>query len=361
MDKKNIIVVINNLGLGGAEKLVVGLLPSINRVYNVILVTLSDKQEISDSLLADAYHQKYSLCFTGKLSMIRCVSQLRKIIKKHKPAIVHSHLFYSNIISRVACPANIPCLNTLHGLQSYEVYNRSIAWTFLEKRTVKKRHAVMAVSQHVLDDYKNIIKKTKKLFVLPNFVGDEFFAIKPAMKTFNGLQQLRLVAVGNVKPIKNHIYLIEAFKKLKGYNISLDVYGADQDHLLESYQKMVAEHQLPIQFKGLANNIQELLPQYDLYVMPSISEGCSVAVLEAMVLGLPLLLSDLPGLNAETMGNALFFNIASLQPFINRIKEIIGGKYDLNTMSAKGIMIAKENYTKNIYMEKLFSIYNKII
>ncbi len=358
MDKKNIVIVINDLGLGGAERLLMGLLPAINERYNVILVTLIDK-EVFDKNAIIACKEKYCLDFTNNFSIPKCIYKLTRIIKKHNPVLVHAHLFYSNIIARIACPASIPCLFTVHSLQSYDIFSKSRLWTFLEKSTVRPYHSIMVVSEHLLEDYELHIKKMQHSFVLPNCVEDIFFETIFPAKNYNGLDKLKLVAIGNIKPIKNYGYLIEAFKYLKDYPVTLDIYGTDQGEL-SSLQKIIDENQLPVTFKGRGYDINELLLNYDIYVMSSKSEGCSVAVIEAMTLGLPLLLSTLPGLKAETFGNALFFDIVDKQTFVARIKEIINKDYDLNMLSEKGMQIAKQHYTKSMYIQKLFSIYNKL-
>ncbi len=72
----------------------------------------------------------------------------------------------------------------------------------------------------------------------------------------------------------------------------------------------------------------------------------------------PLLLSDLPVYHEITFENALFFDIQKKESLVNLIKEIFEGKYNLNELSGRGIDIAK-NYTKETYLNNLFSIYDK--
>ena len=48
MDKKNILLIIDDLGIGGAETLLVGILPDLNTIYNVILVTLTKKNDFGN-------------------------------------------------------------------------------------------------------------------------------------------------------------------------------------------------------------------------------------------------------------------------------------------------------------------------
>jgi glycosyltransferase involved in cell wall biosynthesis len=358
MQKQTIVIVINDLGIGGAENLLIGILPELNARYNVVLVTLTDKLGYNEKQIICS--KKYILGFTNKLSFVRCVQKLRKIIRTHKPALVHAHLFFSSIIARVACSANIPLVYSIHSPLSKDIFSNRIL-TFLEKNTVRKKHSVIAVSNEVMIDYEGTIKKSNNSFILSNYISDAFFQQKLIAKDYNSLPGLRMVAVGNIKLTKNYIYLINALRFLKDYPVTLDIYGEEQGDLLGAFQKEIMLHQLPVIFKGSANNVNELLVNYDVYVLPSMFEGFGIAAVEAMVVGLPLLLSNLNVLRSVTMGNALFFDINDPMSLVKLIKEIFNGKYDLNKLSENGIKIAKDNYTKAAHVKKLFAIYDEIM
>jgi glycosyltransferase involved in cell wall biosynthesis len=358
MQKRTLLIVINDLQKGGAEILLVDILPELNERYNVVLVTLkSDCDFAPEEIICSQY---YNLAVNSKFSVVKGVRQLKRIIRKHDPFLVHAHLTYSSIIARLACPPSIPVAFTLHEVLSSGSYKNNRLLALLEKKSIRKNHSIIAVSNEALIDYERIIKKMTSRFVLSNYIRDVFFKQKIASKDYNHSAKLRLVAVGNIRTEKNYIYLVKALKHLKDLPITLDIYGKTNTDILKSLQKEISLHQLPIVFKGSVDNIHQIMQHYDLYVLSSEYEGFGIAVAEAMALGLPLLLSDLPTLRTVTFNNAVFFDIGDKMSFVNRIKEMLEEKYDLNTMSAKGIILAKENYTKTAYLEKLFDIYKKI-
>ena len=356
--KKTLLLVIDELGVGGAELLLIGILPDLNKKYSVIIVTLRDKHGFKDERII--CEKKYSLGFYNKPSFFLCIWKLRKIIKLHNPAFIHAHLFYSSLIARLSCPSDIPLIYTLHNEMSKDVFNNSRILKLIEKNTIKKNHTVIAVSNEVLIDYEKTIQKTKRSFVLKNYISENFFQKNFQEKELNNLKKIRLVAVGNVRRQKNYIYLIKAFEHLRECNISLDIYGR-LDNDFDFLQQEIDKHKLSIVFKGPSNIIREMLPDYDMYVMSSTLEGFGIAVVEAMASGLPLLLSDLPVLREVTFGNALFFDIRNPKSFANLIQEVFEAKYNLNILSAEGIKIAKQNYTKEIYLENLSAIYDNVL
>ena len=357
MQKKKILIVIDNLKKGGAEVLLTGILPNLNEKFDVILATLSDECDFTKEEIQ--CKKKYSLGFKNKFYLLSCVWKLKKIIKKEKPSIIHSHLFYSSLISRLSCPRDIPLIYSLHNEMSKNVFNNSKILTFLEWKTIRKNHFIISVSKHVLQDYENIFGKMNNSYVIENFISENFFEGSPHKNSLTpGI--LKLVAVGNIKKQKNYGYLLNAFENLKNYKVSLDIYGQGNDTDLKKLQAQIEKKDLPIFLKGGANNIDKILPKYDLYVSCSSYEGFGISVIEAMASGLPLLLSGLPVYHEVTKGNALFFDLKTPTSLSDLIKSILEKKYNLNDLSKNGIKISKK-YSREIYLEKLFNIYDTML
>ncbi|MEO6681929.1 MAG: glycosyltransferase [Ginsengibacter sp.] len=356
--KTTLLLIIDSLVKGGAEVMLVGLLPEIKIKFNIILITLSDKCEFKENEIT--YDYKYSLGFKDKFSLVSCILKLKRIIKKHKPGLVHAHLIYSSLIARIACPANIPLLYSIHGELSKSDFNNSKILTYLEKTTIKKNHSLMAVSNVVLKDYEKTISKISNSFVLHNYIFDEYLDQAIAPKIYHQTQSLKLVAVGNIKAAKNYEYLIKAFVHLKEYPVTLDIYGNTNQHLYEGLQAEIGRLSLKISFNGAIDDVREKLTNYDLFIMSSKNEGFGIAVIEAMACGLPTLLSDIPVMREITSENALFFNLGNPEYLSNLIKEILANKHNLSKLSKKGLMISKQ-YTKKEYIENLFGIYQQLI
>ncbi len=359
MKSDKLLVVIDNLGRGGAEMLLVGILPELNRRFRLILVTLSDKFEFDDAELICA--ERYSLGFTGKMSLVPAILKLKKIISRTKPDLVHAHLLHSSIVARAACPPTIPLVFSLHTIMSKDALDNSLFYTWLEKAVLKRRHAVIAVSEAVLEDYRKIIAVPGPAYVLKNYVADEFLFPEKLSRPYNNLRQLKLLAVGNIKPVKNYPYLVSAFEQLKSLPVSLHIFGQGDDAAVRALQKEIDEKKVNIVLKGSTDNIAGLLPGYDLFVMCSRYEGFGIAPVEAMAMGLPLLLSDIPVFKEITYRNGLFFDLENPSDFVRLVQDIFDNKYDLTTMSAKGVEIARANYSKATYVENLFHIYDVLL
>lgn len=358
MQKLKLLIIIDNLKQGGAEVLLIGILPELNDQFDVVLVTLSPEWDFPEEKIL--CREKYELGFRNKYSLLSSPGKLKKIIQKENPSFIHSHLFYSSVISRIACRDSIPLFYSLHNEMSKNVFNGSKVLTLLEKKTIKQNHFAIAVSHHVLKDYWAIIGKQKKAFVLPNYISNRFFNVQKIENKIHSRKELKLVAVGNIKKQKNYSYLLKAFENLKSFPVTLDIYGEGNKKEIATLQNEIDKNNLPVYLKGQARNVDEILTGYDLFVSSSAYEGFGISVIEAMAVGLPLLLSNLPVFHEVTFDNALFFEIKNPLSFSNLITDILENKIDLTHFSNKGIEISKR-YSKEIYVEKLFHIYSKVL
>lgn len=358
MIKPPLLIIIDNLAKGGAEVMLVELLPELNKFYEIILVTLSDKCEFEKQQIQ--YNYLYTLDFKNKLSLISCIFRLNKIIRKHRPALIHSHLVYSSLIARIACPSSTPLLYSIHGELSKSDFNKSSILAFLEKRSIRKNHSLLAVSQVVWKDYEKTIQKVNRGFVLHNYISDNYLQQEISPKNFDNLNSLKLIAVGNIKAAKNYQYLVETFTHLKDLPVTLDIYGNTNHPLYKNLQEEIDRKKLNITFKGASSNIQNQFREYDSFVMCSKNEGFGIAVIEAMACSLPVLLSDIPVMSEISRQNALFFDLDNSLSFVGLIKEILAGEHTMNELSSNGINIAKR-HNKKKYVERLLSIYDELI
>ena len=349
MYKTNILHIIDTLGIGGAEKIMVGVVNGLPD-YQHHVVYLNGSDALSTRLPDDCTIIKLS--YNSKFDLPRCILQLRKYIKQNNISIVHSHLFLATLIARVACPKNVKLFTTIHSLPSKNYFAESIWTKWLEKLTYRSRHNIIAICKEVFTDYNNCIGVKGPSSILYNYVEDKFRAKEYRKATFT--DTLKLVAVGNLRRAKNYPYLIEAFKKLPA-NISLDIYGSGP--LQEDLQKEINKHQLKVRLCGVREDIQNVLPQYDVFIMSSIFEGQPISLLEAMACGMPAILSDIPVLREVTDNNAIFYNLNNVNDLVNKINSIASHEIDLDLYAKLNFERVQQIAAKDNYMTALRKLY----
>jgi glycosyltransferase involved in cell wall biosynthesis len=356
--KPVIIQVINDLGAGGAERLLVGLLKDLALHYDVVIVTLRPRTDFPETELV--CKARYTIGFTGMKNIVGAVKKLRAIIRKHSPVLVSSHLYWSTIIARLACPKEIPFVFTVHQVLSegaYKFNKKGIILKWLDKLTYNKRQTMIGVSGEVVKDYDKEIGLKGERHVLHNYVTDPYFEQGPWNPLNNS--HVKFVAVGNPKWEKNFEGLIRVMKKIQNGKVSCDIYGeSSYSPILAS---LVSSLNAPVNLKGRSEKVFELLPGYDAFVMSSYSEGFGIAAAEAMAVGLPVVASDLGVLKEVTKGNAIFFDPRNENEFAEKLQAVAEDKFDLKSLSQKGREIALKNYTRQAYVNKLLAIYNEAI
>jgi glycosyltransferase involved in cell wall biosynthesis len=357
--KKKVLYIIDSLALmGGAELMLIAPLKDIHYHYNIILVTLYPVNIFEkDYFIGD---KQYCLQMKSRKDIFTAAKKLKKIIDDNEISFVHSFLYWSVVVARLACGKKTPHIFSLATMMTEHVYTHK--WhsgytQLIDRITYKKNQVVISPTSEVLMDFDNSIGIKGKSKVLYNFVLDDFFNNQIEYKTSSN--KLKLVAVGNLKEVKNYQVLIDAFKLLQSFAVTLDIYG--EGTLRDPLQKQITANSLPIKLMGSHDKVYEILPKYDAFVMSSFLEGFGISAAEAMAIGLPLLLSDIKPLKEVSRNNALFFNPYNARSFVDIVKSILSNKEDLNALSKEGKIIAKENYTKEKYVAGLLCLYDEVL
>lgn len=163
--------------------------------------------------------------------------------------------------------------------------------------------------------------------IVPNGVDPQAFEPLPAKGSFRvqypALQdRLLILYLGRLDAGKGLDLLLPAFRHLvdRCSDVHLVLAGGDEKGYESSLQQMVSNLQIQehVTFTGLIGGDLKLaaLQDSDIYVLPSRSEGLSIAMLEAMYMGLPVIVSDRVGLwraiEAERCGLVVPLDVAPL-------------------------------------------------
>jgi glycosyltransferase involved in cell wall biosynthesis len=349
MPQTNVLHIIDTLGIGGAEKVMIGAVNSLPDFQHHV-VYLNGSDEMASHLPANCRIKRLNY-LSKKYDVPRCAIELNKYIKKNKIDIVHSHLFVSTIIARLACPKNVKLFTTIHSLPSRNYFVGKMA-KWLERITYKKRHHLIAICNEVFNDYNHCIGVKGPYTILYNYVEDVYHAKEYKKTEFT--DKLRLVAVGNLKPAKNYGYLIEAFKSMPA-NVQLDIYGSGP--LQKQLEDEIKKNNLNIKLCGVREDIQNVLPNYDAFIMSSIFEGQPISLLEAMACGMPAILSDIPVLREATNNKAIFYDLNDVNDLVKKVSEVVTHKVSLDEYAKAGFERVKRIASKENYMVMLRKVY----
>jgi glycosyltransferase involved in cell wall biosynthesis len=342
MAKKTILHIINDLGRGGAETMLVTVVKELSD-YNNIILTLFPKNYFKDEVKCDKY---YCLNLTSVLQVPFKTGELKKIIKENNVDIVHSHLFWSTMLARIGTPKNIPLLTTIHAFIATSLDYKIWHIRFLDRLTYKLRNSIIiAVAKGALKEYFSLLKlKPYKAYTLYTFADIKIFNRKNVIPKDQNENVFRLISVGALRKQKNH---------------KLDIYG--RGPLKEELKQFIKDNDLNINLMGEVKNIETIITQYDLFAMSSIFEGFSLGVLEAMAMKMPLLLSDINSFREQCENTAQYFDLNNVNNFVNKLHTMSRDKNNLNLLGSAAYERVINNFTLEHHMHDLRKIYSEAL
>lgn len=286
-NKKNILLVIAGLGNGGAEKQILKLFKLLNsRDYNCYLLILNKKEKIFnkfDWLKEDGRFLSLELERNESFLFFKIIIKLIKIYKEKRITHIISFLHIANMFTRftkVFCPRIkiITSIRNDFGLQ----------YKFKFKI---QEYLLINLSKAILTNSKPTLKYLeKKWFVfkdvkyLPNIFDDKF-KIESSQKN----PQYTVISVGRLSPDKNYSFLLKLAQKLK----DVDFVILGEGVLRDSIEKELIDKNINnVKLLGQVSNPYEYMSKSHLFFLPSVTEGISNSMIEAMSAGIPVLISE---------------------------------------------------------------------
>jgi glycosyltransferase involved in cell wall biosynthesis len=299
--RTRVLYLVPSLHQGGAERHVVELARNLDpEAFEVAICAVRPGVHYSAELPAGEprYLLNRPLFTPGALSGI--VAALRDF----RPHVLHAHLNDGNLVGRIASAiAPVPAVVT-----SVHLDEMGGGYRLLERLLWRRSRRVVAVSRGVKDFLVGAVGlPEERVQVVVNGVdprrfvpaGDE--GRRLAARARLGLAPDRLVGLmpARISRQKNQERVVEALARLKGDGglppgfLLLLAGRSSSRALARKIEARVAEAGLSehVRLLGVVSEMQELYWASDVMLMPSLTEGSSLAAFEAMAAGLPVLIS----------------------------------------------------------------------
>jgi glycosyltransferase involved in cell wall biosynthesis len=349
MKEKRILVVIDSLGYGGAERLLASLLPRFNQKYFkfdvvVLFQDLSLKNEIESNGINVL---EIGGLYENRWSIFKILYRLKSILNNNDYDIIWGHLFFGNIYSALS-GYFFPKLKVYWTLHSpVKVYKdtvkNGISYKAIAKYKIRffienllgnnKANKIIAVSHAVANEYKDyygwkfisVIHNGVDFSTFPSSISkDKFIEVRKKYQVDR--DTFLIVTPGRYAPEKGHEILIEALVVLcSQYNIRAHWITAGSGPEKDYIQKLLHKG-------GIGDNatlldvlphveLLELMQSSDLVVIPSLREPFGIVAVESMGLGVPTLVSNVDGL-VEVVGHNSLHNLVEPGDSVGLVKSI---------------------------------------
>lgn len=283
---KKLVHFITSLEVGGAQAVLYNLvvnLPPSSFIQHIIFIHDGPYRDQFQHTGAQLHHVKGTIISYDPLLFYRLV----KLLKHLKPDCLHTLLWSANWLGRLAAQLlAIPCINSLHNNSDHIGITRTIF-----DLCIPNPRYTIAVSHEVKESYKHLSKQIP-ITVIPNGIDIDTLQhqVKTSRITKSSLgytdDHIIIGSVGRFHPIKRYPFLLESFACLAAYNkhVRLIIVGSGQAHyLVDLAHKLHIAHLVTWIINQPAYNYYHL---FDWFILSSEKEGISIALLEAMSLGI---------------------------------------------------------------------------
>ncbi len=353
---KRIALFINSLQKGGSERVMVNLAEYFyNQKYDVILVTQYKRENEYELLpqIRRIYSEPEEEALTGsriKNFLLR-FRLLRDIWKNYQPDIILSFLGKNNLMA-IATAAFLPAkvAVSVRGEPTMEYEGRLMQ--FLAKRMFRFADGVILQTERAKEFFPKAVRK--KSVILKNPLNPVFLEQKPVLQRDNVI-----VAAGRLDENKNHIMLIHAFVRIAGEypEMKLIIYG--EGELRERLTALVAEKELSdrIMLPGSIDHVAEEIARAKIFALTSNTEGMPNSIIEAMVLGTPVISTDCPcggpAALIEDGVNGLLVPVGDAYALADAMRKLLSDKELAHKIGENARKLAKELAPENVDREWL--------
>ncbi|MDR1698111.1 MAG: glycosyltransferase, partial [Erysipelotrichaceae bacterium] len=278
LKKENIIVeLIPSLARGGAERFVASLAHSMSKTELVYVVTFYDDiTEKNREIIANNENIKL-VCLHKKRGLdFKFYDNLLWLIKSLKPKVIHTHIYaLFNLLIATWSLRGLHIVHSVHNLAPNEAKHfRRILYYFAFKM---KKVLPVAISISTKSSYEKYYHLSNIPLIYNGIDVDANVAPNTTRKNI-------MINVGRMTEQKNQLALVEAFEFFVTDNPHWELYivgnGPLKEVIMERAKLLIAEGKLKI--LSDVENLNEVYNTCQAFVLPSIYEGNSIALLEAI-------------------------------------------------------------------------------
>lgn len=307
----------------------------------------------AEKKLIENGHQVKIFNSNPKITNIKNIWILYKWFKNIRPNIVHTAAAEANFHGVIA--AKLAGIKVIIA-EEIGIPNHSFLARIIFKMIYLLTDKVICVSKSV----KNHLIKISEISESKGKVIYNPASITVTNSEMNLSNSFTIVCVGRLEKVKNQYLLISAFSKIKDINAKLILVGDGRDRdILEDFITHL-NIQERVKITGFVTNPDFYLNQAHLFVLPSLSEGFGIAVVEAMLNSVPCLCSKVGGIPEfiTDFETGWLFDPNNESDLISKLNSIIETPYDdIKEIGVKGQSYVNNRFTPTIYKENIENLY----
>lgn len=292
MKRVNILYLVIGLGIGGTEIQLLELLKKLDREkYNPVVCCIKEKGVLADDIEKMGIRVE-SLSIRNRFNFL-ALSRLVRILRREGIDILHTFLFWANILGRLAGRmAQVPII--ISGERCINLRKKKVA-ILIDKFTSRWTDKIVVISKAIKNTLVEREKiSSEKIKVIYNGIDLSNFGVENKREKDS---IPRVGIVGRLHPDKGHRYFLEAAAQIIKKEPKIEFLIVGNGPLRKELEALSNELGLSgkVIFAGECRDILKIISSLDILVLSSLEEGLGNVLLEAMACGRPVIATEVGG------------------------------------------------------------------
>jgi len=372
---KDILFIIPQLAHGGSEQLVLNIAKSVkHKGHNCSVLYFN---YYGDDFFKSLFeNEDINLYLVPKNKAIdpKTVSQIRSIFKNSNELVVNAHHFVSAFYAFMSfgLQNKVDIFYTEHS--EWETKHIKLWWKIIGVLMCQRIKGSIGITPQLEKVLKtNFYIKDTKLHTIVNGVDENKFyprsgIFRDEMKSTLGISPDTKVVgiVANMRTIKNHIFLLQAFNTIREESdVKLVVVGEgfkfDDDNAEPQIRQYISDNNMgsDVLLLGKRHDIPELLSIMDVFCLVSLKEGLPLSILEAMSSGLPVVGTNVDGISDIVVDevNGYLVELDDIEGLIHKIGSLLKNEALRVAMGQQARRMANDKYSLTTCAESYLNLF----
>lgn len=361
-------LMIGGLGMGGTEKQLVLLARGLRRrgVQTRVLVLFGGGP--NEQVLRETGIPVIPLGFATRtragwrMPLVNAVAFARLVrhLRRSRPDILHAFLFHGYVPGAAAARlARVPVF--VAGRRNLgEISDGHRLLRALEGAATRAADLVIANAQAVAHttQQREHVPARKVAVIYNGLPGSAFESAPPAAIT---TPWPVVLCVANLRPVKGHRFLLDAIARLRNEGLRTTLLLAGDGTQRAILQDQAHRLGIDAQFLGVRTDVPALLARADAVVLPSVREGMSNAVMEAMAAGRPVVATAVGG-TPELLGGdrGILVPPKDAHALATALRRVLTGTDLADQLAAQAQAWARTHLSADVMVERHIHLYTQL-
>lgn len=368
-----VVLLTTSIEFGGIERFLLNLVRHMGGgvEFSVVVFTRSDTKDKTffdhlqalgvryEAIYVDAFKPKY-------LNALRNVAEVGAVLRSREFDLIHSHGYRADVIGLILSKLlGLPLVSTCHGF----IFNDRRLRMYIGLNVFLLRYCatVIAVSATMKQDLVTKGVRASKIRVVTNAVcsvtGGSNRVSRREVRSREGFEDSDFVFgyVGRLSEEKGLDHLMRAACSLSAEKRTARLLIVGDGPRRETLEQFVRDHRLDdrVAFVGFQSDTSDWYSAMDAFVLPSLTEGTPMALLEAMAHGLPVIATSVGGVPAVlTNGeDGLLVPPADADRLSMAMKQILADCTLRETLSSGALRTVRDRYNVEAWTGKVREVY----